>query len=241
MSNSQSPISYEILQTGDGSPTLSLSGGEKMHSMEGALSESLYIYGNGLRRAMQDFTPARVLSMGLGLSYNEWIALALAEKGNSQSLVIDSFESQEFLNQSLKSYLIDESSALTDCYEFIVSSVATEFELEARDLKQKGKAAWEKGDWSLHSNLPKKNQQPYSFSCILYDAFSSETDDDLWSEEHFEKFLDEYCDPQGCLFTTYAATGKLKRSLQKKGFLFEKKAGFGKKRESTLALLQNQK
>ena len=38
-----------------------------------------------------------------------------------------------------------------------------------------------------------------------------------------------------CYFSTYAATGNLKRALKEKGFLLEKKAGFGFKRESTFA------
>ncbi|MBK7845346.1 MAG: hypothetical protein IPJ71_17000 [Bdellovibrionales bacterium] len=72
--NSNNPFQIEITQ--DGSPTLRLrdsSGlGESMHNLKGAFSETLYIYLPTLQRAFEWQEPeTRLLSVGLGLGYNE--------------------------------------------------------------------------------------------------------------------------------------------------------------------------
>src|SRR6476661_3491489 len=70
----------DIFITGDGSPTLSYRRDdgyiEKMHHSGGAFTESVYIYHTGLVTGLEAGNPANVISVGLGLAYNELICLA---------------------------------------------------------------------------------------------------------------------------------------------------------------------
>lgn len=74
------------------------------------------------------------------------------------------------------------------------------------------------------------------FNVIFYDAFSSNTQSELWSEEFLNKFIIQFSDPNFCIFSTYAKVGSLNRSLKNNQFQFIAKKGFANKRESTLAL-----
>jgi len=51
---------------------------EAMHSLRGAFSETVYIYGTAIRLAAERGFNERVLSMGLGLGYVELLAAAIA-------------------------------------------------------------------------------------------------------------------------------------------------------------------
>lgn len=77
------------------------------------------------------------------------------------------------------------------------------------------------------------------FNVIFYDAFSSNTQSELWSEEFLNKFIIQFSDPSFCIFSTYAKVGSLNRSLKSNQFQFIVKKGFANKRESTLALKYN--
>ncbi|MEI7974213.1 MAG: MnmC family methyltransferase, partial [Bdellovibrio sp.] len=57
---------------------------------------------------------------------------------------------------------------------------------------------------------------------------------ELWSEDFLIQWLTEKTEKKA-VFVTYACTGSLKRALKKTGFNREEFAGFGGKRESTLA------
>ena len=75
---------FTIVTTADGSPSLSIedSSGyvEKMHHAAGAMSESIYIYGEAVQKVLDRRWPLRVLSVGLGLGYNELITAASGGK-----------------------------------------------------------------------------------------------------------------------------------------------------------------
>ena len=145
---------YEIIKTADGSPTLawvshkspkincsSLSTkfrekdnfdfkeGERMHSLHGAFSESLYIYGPCLEKAIESnhafhkvstkninsndgkihkkpyLTSPRILSLGLGLGYNELITHGFLLKAKKNRFSLISFEKESELIHSFKSWL----------------------------------------------------------------------------------------------------------------------------------------
>lgn len=238
MSNSQTDILFQLHKTADGSPTLSLDGGEKMHSLDGALSESLYVYGSCLEQALDEARLAqpRILSMGLGLGYNEWIALALLKINNIDTFDLVSYEKIPFLVSSLENWLQNNNNPLTDCYKTIVASIAEHFKLNFEELLEFAKKNLQSQHWRLMSELSIENLLDFRFNVLFYDAFSSETDKSLWSQEHLENFIDQYCQTSPCYLTTYAATGTLNRALKQKGFSVTKKPGFGKKRESTFAL-----
>jgi hypothetical protein len=233
-SNRKAPFSYEILETADGSPTLSLFGGEKMHSMEGALAESEYIYRPCIEKSLMLPTP-RILSMGLGLGYNEIISSALLFNYEKESFTIHSFEIHPELRDFFRSWCLGQTSPLKECYNWILTHVAALYDLQAPELKTFISQALEKEQLILDGPLPEHNPTPEGFHSLLYDAFSGETDKDLWTQDYLLQLIDEFADPELCVLSTYAATGNLKRALIEKGFAVEKKKGFGKKRESTFA------
>lgn len=73
---------FVLETTADGSPTVRIQNqdgslSEAMHSLRGALSETVYIYGTAISTCLErNFSP-RVLSMGLGLGYVELLSSAL--------------------------------------------------------------------------------------------------------------------------------------------------------------------
>ena len=84
-------------------------------------------------------------------------------------------------------------------------------------------------------DLELKNSTTQLYTNILYDAFSNNTNEELWDQSFLEEFIESYCDREFCYFSTYAATSNLKRALKEKGFTLEKRQGFSRKRESTFA------
>ncbi len=232
MSNCKSPISFKMLETADGSPTLSLNDGEKMHSMQGAFAESLYIYGELLK---EPIASPRILSVGLGLGYNEIITFAHFLKKGRTDFTIESYESVEFLTQALKNWIQGNSSPLQECYENILHRTCEHFAINKMPLLESLRMGLKNKTWTIKGELPLAPTTHQSFQVILYDAYSSETNQELWSESHFDSFIPTFCDPECCHFTTYAATGALNRSLKRHGFTVLKRPGFGHKRESTQA------
>lgn len=211
-----------------------------MHSLHGALSESLYIYQPTVLKAIEHSQEPRLLSMGLGLAYNELITLALMSKHNIKEFSIASYEKEDFLNQSLMKWLEEQPHALTDIYDLILSQIAQNFQLDAKDLKGSAQMAWLGKMWTLNGELPHHVSPPHKFHALLYDAFSGQSDKDLWEEGRLNMFLQNYADPYLCFLSTYAATGSLTRALTKQGFTVQKKKGFAVKRESTWASRQKE-
>src|SRR5262245_15802711 len=95
--------SWERVITADGSPTLvchraDAAAWEPMHSLKGALGESLHVYGEAIS-ACPSPGPV-ILSVGQGLGYNELIALALKPDAR-----VISYESQEELAAAFRASL----------------------------------------------------------------------------------------------------------------------------------------
>ncbi len=235
MSNTKSPFSFEIISTKDQSPTLSLNGGEKMHSLEGALSETLYIYAPCVEQSLKAHKPA-LLSMGLGLGYNEILTSALALK-TQRKTILYSYEIVPELRNSFTHWLTDQVSELSVCYDQILTLIAKYFEWHPLKIKSHLRELFEAENFRVFSEVEPKNSYGHKFNGIMYDAFSSKSSPALWEEDFLNQFIDEYCDLDFCTLSTYAATGALKRALLSHGFTLEKKKGFGMKRESTFAYI----
>jgi len=65
------------------------------------------------------------------------------------------------------------------------------------------------------------------------DGFSPAKNPDMWSQELFENIASNSRDEATC--STYTAAGFVKRNLQHAGFIVDKVAGYGKKREMLVA------
>lgn len=212
-----------------------VSEGEKMHSMDGALSESIYIYGSAIEKCLQVPRPA-ILSMGLGLGYNELLALCYFYKNKVEDFYIASFEKEAFLIEYFLRWIHNESNPLSHCYQQIASQLEEIFEIPHDELRLFMEQSESNLKVHFFHELTLENQTRKKFNSILYDAYSSATNQELWQQNHLETFMKNYCDSQFCNFATYAATGNLTRALKAQGFDVEKKAGYGNKRESTYGL-----
>lgn len=237
---------FEVIETADKSPTLRLLAGDQkeaqcMHHLGGALSESEYIYLEATKVALKQRRKPHVLSVGLGLGYNE--LLTLAEISTSHPELIDktslvSYESEKTLCENLRSYILNQPlpenwSAL---YASIFKQISSRFDMKEDSLVSVAKNLLTSQKWQMRSaltlvSLPKDER----FSVIYFDAFSSSASPNLWTEEFLNDFLLS-CSEELSIFVTYAVTGALKRSFKKNHFEVFHRSGFKGKRESTWAV-----
>ena len=234
---------------------------EKMHSLQGAFSESLYIYAPCIEKVIQSnhishkipnehtkpvnygnsfLKKPRILSIGFGLGYNELITHGFLLKAKKYQFVLISFEKEGWLINFFKSWLKGKNSPLNQCYNEILKRVSEYFNETPEKIKKFCYQSLKEDFFQILGNLPSKNPFNFNFTSILYDAFSSYSNPELWTENYLRTFLKSYCDPKECYFSTYAATGSLKKALKAEGFQITNKKGFAKKRESTFAFKKHQ-
>ena len=245
-------IGFKLELTHDGSPTLRLlTSGESMHHFDGAAGESWYVYGLPLRQAFlsQESGNFKVASIGLGLGYIEMLWVLLKAQFASKSIqnklfemTLDSFEKNDLLQQNFLNWITDKKPPLQNTAAFYdlafkkLVSVHSQLEISHSLIDFKKHFDNEINGEKLHFNqdlLLYSGSPQWNFIC--FDAFSKNTDQDLWTSDYLEHFLHKYA-AEDCVFTTYAATTKLKNVLQKHQFELIKRLGYSGKRECTLAL-----
>jgi hypothetical protein len=222
---------FEVVWTEDGSPSLkSASGYEVMHHRGGAFSETQLIYGNVVREVM-DKGGESFLSVGLGLGYNEFVVADEALLRNKQGVFLRSFETEPELKANLLEFVLAggvPQNPAQEIYRIILERFKMGSEVPAYLAH-----AYKAGMWILDGALDGKTQFPKPAQGILFDAFSSRTSPELWTEDFLLHFFaaatDEYC-----LVSTYACTGALKRALKQREFEIVLREGFHGKRNSTL-------
>lgn len=205
-----------------------------MHHSGGAYSETQEIYGDPLREAL-GFGARSVISVGLGLGYNEILvaAEALANKISASDFSLLTFESEDILKEHFLAWL---SSSENDfIYDRITEFFENAFGLSGSDLKNWLKQALANGNWLLVGALQADFRVERKYEVIFYDAFSSQSAPQLWDEEFLARFFMQVSARQA-LVCTYACTGSLKRALKKAGFDLVLKKGFKGKRNSTLGI-----
>lgn len=236
---------FHFITTEDGSPSLRLqiSRGEDeplseaMHSLKGAFSETLYIYGTAIELAMKErFTP-RVLSMGLGLGYVELLAAGLAVKNDVSDFGGESFEIVPELREWFGTWLTggEIPSEFAKTYDDIEGRTSRHLELKPGAAKAALAESILAGRWQVREALTPSTKFSGLFGAICFDAFSSKSTPELWSEEFLMSFLAKAGAPS-CVLSTYACTGALKRSLRNSGFEVQIREGFSSKRDSTFAV-----
>lgn len=230
---------YDIFITRDGSPTLEWRKEdgyvEKMHHSGGALSESLFIYQECLKRSLEAHGPIKILSLGLGLGYNEIIAIGTLYCAGLNDWKIWSFELDDFLRNEFHKWLKNGNSELAEVYEQILEAIARELQISSASLKELVVASLQDGRLELRGGFPEDAGGVEGCTCVFYDAFSKKMDPNLWAEETLASNL-AACISSHCVLATYAATGALNRALKFLGFRLLPRAGFQGKRESTLAI-----
>lgn len=235
---------FRFETTEDGSPTVRIASptgdtSEAMHSLRGAFSETVYIYGSALETMLAKGFPPAVLSMGLGLGYVELLAAALFIKaGVLDSARGESFEIVPELRAWFRAWLTNEEgvpAAFAATYQEILRRVAEHTGIADHEIHAGAARLIREGRWLLSEALTAQTVFSTRFGCICFDAFSSKTTPDVWGEEFLNRFLAQAAAPQ-CVLSTYACTGSLKRALKASGFVLDIRMGFSSKRDSTFAV-----
>ncbi len=224
---------YKEVATGDGSPTLSLGPTwEHMHALEGAFTETQYIYQPTVEKAFKAVKNPVLLSLGLGLGYNEiLIAFEALHHGQMPSLIA-SYESVVPLCENFSDWLLGKPAALTPVYEQITALYAEKYGRAGSEAKKLLRDFLGDGKLLLLGAL--ESEVPPVSHAILFDAFSNKTSPELWGMEFLDGFFAR-ASAAPCFVSTYACNGPLKQTLRKHGFTLAIKKGFGKKAQSTFA------
>lgn len=229
--------------THDGSPTLRLnSSQESMHHFDGAACETWYVYGVVLERALElledrNISTFKIASVGLGLGYIElaWALLLgnpIVQKIN-MNWTLDSFEISDDLRYKFKEWLTQPLTEASAIYDLALSQLQIASHLKSDSVAQiknrLGPPAFQ-----FHSDLLNYSQET-KWNFICFDAFSKNTDANLWTEDYLNYFLQRFA-ATDCVFTTYAATSVLKKVLIQNNFIAVRRLGYSGKRECTLAV-----
>lgn len=230
---------FEPELTRDGSPTLRWTAhpqAESMHHRGGAFSETCLIYGKALEWG---FTRGvySVASVGLGLGYNEILTAVYSLKYNipTEKLTLLSFEVNEALQDTLVSYIEGTCvSSIGEIYDLILGFFESSYGFSKEKIKSVLIDMKQKHNWLLLGPLSQNTHINNKVGIWLYDAFSSKTSPELWSENFLRDLFKSHSLPCSVL-STYACTGALRRALIENDFKFLKAEGFEGKRNSSFA------
>ncbi|MBK7173049.1 MAG: tRNA (5-methylaminomethyl-2-thiouridine)(34)-methyltransferase MnmD [Bacteroidales bacterium] len=218
----------KLVMSEDGSHTL-MSGvfKEHYHSTHGAIQESRHIFLQaGYHYVHQEVNEIRLLEIGFGTGLNALLTCMESRLLHSRTCYI-----------TLEPFPITEESRKSLNYPSL---------LEQPDAQQyfshMHEAAWAKeqeiSEWfrftKLKVGINEFQGESETFDLVYFDAFSPETQPEMWTEEVFGKlFL--VLKPGGCL-VTYSCKGIVKRALRSAGFSIQKLPGPPGKREILRAL-----
>lgn len=199
---------------------------ESYHNLRGAFRESIHvfmIYGldSWLARNPKKY-PIRVFEMGFGSGLNAWLTLVWAEQ-NQIPVLYHTIEPNP-IDREIYSQLnyIEHDHGIWHYHKYF----------EALHL-----APWnEGGPVSEYFNFKKDNTsleeaQLYPSDLVFFDAFAPSKQPELWTKEILDKVIDTI--RPGGLFTTYCATGQLRRDLGELGMDVEILPGPPGKKEMT--------
>ena len=216
----------ELHTTEDGSLTLyAPTFGEHYHSMHGAVQESEHIYlGLALRERMSSWqegdAPLRLFEVGFGTGLNALLSWREAEERHIP----------------LQYYSIEKFPITSEIYEALHYEGLGEEREVKNQLLRLHTAPWDEAvELSPFFTLYKLRGDlttctfPWDLSVIYYDAFSPESQPELWAEELFQRLGKASC--SGAILSTYCAKGEVRRRLQRSGFLVERLPGPPGKRE----------
>lgn len=233
---------YQVLITRDGSPTLqslAIETQEIMHHSGGAYAETQLIYGEPLRQRF-DQGQTRVLSLGLGLGYNEILVACEAIKRNlpPEQVFLVSYESEDILKEKLMDFLLSFSNQTDEefqTYKTILNFYLQNESFELAQIKKFLLELKEKNRWLLLGKFAPESLLSEKFNTILYDAFSAKTTPELWSEE-FLNLVWRTNAADHCTVSTYACRSLLRKTLKENGFTVVEGPGFEGKRKNTIAM-----
>lgn len=207
-------MNTEIIGTGDGSCTLRNEYfGETYHSINGAVAESMHIFINlGLRSFSNQ--SISILEIGYGTGLNAMLTYI-----ENQSL------ENEIFYHGIEKFPIGKETFLPfvshtpDITAKIDIDTATGFcdgwnsEIE---ISPKFKLLKQKIDFNEFSPIRK-------YDLIYFDAFSPETQPEMWTLENLRKIINNIAD--NGIFVTYCCKGILKQNLRDLGMIVKRMQG----------------
>jgi tRNA U34 5-methylaminomethyl-2-thiouridine-forming methyltransferase MnmC len=197
-----------ILETADGSHTLqSERYDESYHSKNGALNEAVHVFINaGLNYFCEHHKPAkiRILEVGFGTGLNSVLTRIHADTVAIHYITCEAFpvkpELISQLNYAQQLTISPEIfTSLHDCDWEVDVAISAQFTLHKMETRLE--------DLKLADN---------SIDIIYFDAFSPDTQPELWTVNIFTA-LHSLLSPYGIL-VTYSAKGDVKRALKQAGF-----------------------
>jgi tRNA U34 5-methylaminomethyl-2-thiouridine-forming methyltransferase MnmC len=174
-----------------------------------------------------------LISVGLGLGYNEILIVCESIRQGRMPRLIHSYESVGGLVENFRGWIQDKESELAAVYDAILNLYAEKYAVPASAMKFRLQDLLAQNKLILDGAITAETVPPFA-NGICFDAFSSKTSPELWTEEFLNRFFKNAA-MEKCFLSTYACTGALKRALKNSGFTVEIKKGFGVKRESTFA------
>jgi tRNA U34 5-methylaminomethyl-2-thiouridine-forming methyltransferase MnmC len=216
----------DLVMTQDGSYTLySKDHGVTYHSKYGAIQESNHVFvDSGLLPVLKKQDKISILELGFGTGLNvllTWKNIVDKEKVHVDYHSFDVFPLPEVL---LKACVYEDR-----------------LKIPATISKNILISAWDKLiEVDSHFTLTKHNKDIIEetlpdnyFDIVYFDAFSPESQPELWSISLFEKIYESMTNE--AVLVTYCAKGEVKRILKKIGFTLESLPGPPGKREMTRA------
>ncbi|VAW26211.1 tRNA (5-methylaminomethyl-2-thiouridylate)-methyltransferase [hydrothermal vent metagenome] len=214
------------VKTKDGSHTLfNEKAGEHYHSVFGAIQESEHIF---IRAGLEGYknleNELRILEIGFGTGLNGLLTLNWAEK-HHQHIQYTGIEAFPVMQSTLKELN----------YPVLLHVDSTIFMKMHSSSERRQILSF----LSLHVLYEKlRDYHPASnrFHVVFFDAFSPDSQPEMWTEEVFVKLYNALV--PGGILVTYSCKGTVKRALKAAGFRLEKLPGPPGKREFLRATVQ---
>jgi len=217
----------ELKPTGDGSPTiLNTTINESYHSTNGALTESRHIFiDQGYHAVPGKSRDMTILEVGFGTGLNALLTMVECEKEKRKVnyIGIEPFPLEdELLKQLTYPGLVGSCTERSSFYKMHHIPWEVPFYISDHFILYK-----------IKQKLQEVDFQEGKFNLVYFDAFSPETQPELWTLPVFAKLFASL-QPGGILIT-YSVKGEVRRSLKSVGFDVEKIPGPPGKREITRA------
>jgi len=208
--NEMKKVKKSYFKTADGSPTLYMDQfDEYYHSKHGALQEAMHVY---LEMGFEYWQTqhlgskqCHIFEMGFGTGLNAFLTAKAAKEANIHVCyhTIEAYplSSAEMNEVNYFSFLDQEDNRL---FKLIHNAHWEEEHSITSNFKLK------KVHCLLEDYIPEGKTD-----LIYYDAFGARAQPEIWADECFPK-LTEYMNP-GAVFVTYAAIGRVRRTLLRLG------------------------
>jgi tRNA U34 5-methylaminomethyl-2-thiouridine-forming methyltransferase MnmC len=212
--------------TRDGSNTLKIENlKETYHSLEGAITESQFVYLNMGLRFWQNANPKSNCSI-FEMGYGTGLLAYLTFLNNSETCI--DYTSLEAYPLSLTDYkqlnyneLLNSKTGIS-FLAFSRLSWETEHKLNSKFKLIK------------HQTLFEQFSRNHFFDLIYYDAFGAHAQPNLWEKHWMKKCYDLL--NKGGVWVSFCAKGSVRRALQEVGFTVERLPGPPGKREMLRAV-----